>query len=451
MQNQLFETAPVPRAYLKLAVPVVLAMVVSVVYNIVDAWFIALTGDTVLVAGVQVCTPLFILMIALGDIWGLGGASLMSRLLGAKRQREASAVSVFCFWVSLMCGVAFILLLLIFRNPILTLLGADAETLPYASAYYFYIALGAPFIILSMTPNNQLRTEGLATQGMVGAIMGSVVNIILDPLFIFTFKMGAGGAALATMLSNVLTDAYYVYIIMRKCRVVSVDPRLFKVDGAVLRQIMAIGIPAAVTNIMSSLSMAMTNRFLLPYGNGRIAALGVASRVNMISSMVIIGFAFDGQPLVGYSFGAGNRKRLRETLRFAYLFEGALALLLAGLLSAFAPRLIRAFIDDNDIISNGAMMLRCLQLGAVFMGVVLVSVCYFQSTGQGGSALLLSACRQGAIFLVVILIASRLAGYRGIILAQAISDFLTALLAVGLMWRRRRDFIETTDKGAMPS
>lgn len=441
MQTELFENVSVRRAYFRLAVPVVLAMVVSVVYNIVDAWFIALTGDTTLVAGVQVCTPLFVLMIAVGDIWGLGGASLMSRLLGRKANADASAVSAFCFYMAAASGAVFMALLLCFQAPILRLLGADAETMPYASAYYFYIALGAPFIILSMTPNNQLRTEGLATYGMIGAIMGSVANIVLDPIFIFGLRMGAGGAALATMLSNVLTDAFYVAVICRKCRVVSVSPRLFRIDGGVLRDVFAIGIPAAVTNVMNSLSMAVTNRFLLPYGNQHIAALGVASRVNMISSMVIIGFAFGGQPLVGYSFGAGNKKRLRETLRFAYGFEVALALCLAALLSLLAPQLIRAFIDDPAIIAHGSAMLRCLQAGAAFMGIVLVSTCYFQSTGQGGAALTLSVCRQGAIFMVVMFVASRLLGYMGILLAQAISDGLTALLAMGLMWRRRADFL----------
>ena len=437
MQTDLFERVSVPRAYFRLAVPVVLAMVVSVVYNIVDAWFIALTGDTTLVAGVQVCTPLFILMIALGDIWGLGGASLMSRLLGRKDSAAASSVSAFCFYMAAACGLAFMVLLLVFRVPILRLLGADDQTLPHASAYYFWIALGAPFVILSMTPNNQLRTEGLATQGMVGAIMGSAVNIILDPIFIFTLGMGAGGAALATMLSNVLTDAWYVWLIRRRCRVVSVSPGLFRFDTGVLREVFAVGIPAAVTNIMSSLSMALTNRFLLPYGNERIAALGVAGRVNMISSMVLIGFAFGGQPLVGYNYGAKNEKRLRETLRFAYGFETAMALTLAAVLSLFAPQLIRAFIDDPAIIEYGSAMLRCLQAGAAFMGVVLVSTCYFQATGQGPAALILSASRQGVIFLLVILIASHLLGYTGVILTQAIADALTAVLAVALMRRHK--------------
>lgn len=437
MQTELFERAPVPRAYFRLAVPVVLAMVVSVVYNIVDAWFIALTGDTTLVAGVQVCTPLFILMIAMGDIWGLGGASLMSRLLGRKDSASAASVSAFSFYMSAACGIAFMVLLLIFQTPILRLLGADEQTLPHASAYYLWIAVGAPFIILSLTPNNQLRTEGLATQGMVGAIMGSVANIILDPIFIFTLKMGAGGAALATMLSNVLTDAWYVWLIRRRCRVVSVSPSLFRFDPGVLKEVFSVGIPAAVTNIMSSLSMALTNRFLLPYGNVRIAALGVASRVNMISSMVLIGFAFGGQPLVGYNYGAKNQKRLRETLRFAYGFETAMALALAAVLCLFAPQLIRAFIDDPAIIAYGSGMLRCLQAGSAFMGIVLVSTCYFQAIGQGPAALILSACRQGVIFLLVLLIASRWLGYAGVILAQAIADALTAVLAVLLMRRHR--------------
>ena len=193
MQRDLFEKVPVPRAYLKLSVPVVLSMVLSVVYNMVDTWFISLTGDTNLVAGVSVCAPIFVLSVAMGDIWGLGGSSLISRLLGGRQDGDAGKVSAFCLYAAFGTGLVFMALMLLFRDPILRLLGANEASWTHASSYFTWIALGTPFIILSMIPNNQLRTEGLASLGMWGAVAGSVANIALDPLFIFTLGMGAAG------------------------------------------------------------------------------------------------------------------------------------------------------------------------------------------------------------------------------------------------------------------
>ena len=216
LQRDLFERVPVSRAYLKLAVPVVLAMVLSVVYNMVDTYFISLTGNADLVAGVSLCSPIFVFSIAMGDIWGLGGSSLMSRLLGEKKDEEAGGVSAFCLYASFLTGLVFLAVLLLFKEPILALLGAGGSTLPHARDYYTYIALGVPFIILSMIPNNQLRSEGLASLGMWGAAAGSVANMILDPLFIFSLNMGAAGAALATSLSNLLSCCLYLWMIRKR-------------------------------------------------------------------------------------------------------------------------------------------------------------------------------------------------------------------------------------------
>ena len=194
MQNELFESAFVPKAYMKLALPVVLSMMVSLVYNMVDTYFIALTGKQELVAGVSLAAPIFTLMIAFGDIFGLGGSSLISRLFGEKREEEAKRASAFCLWAAIGFGIFVTIVLLVFRTPILKLLGTDAATFEYAGEYYTWIAVGAASIILGLVPSNILRTEGLAMQAMAGSILGSIVNIILDPVFIFglTGSCGSG-------------------------------------------------------------------------------------------------------------------------------------------------------------------------------------------------------------------------------------------------------------------
>ena len=445
-QNEWFESAPIHKAYFKFSLPVVCGMLVSLIYNMADTWFIARTGNTNLVAGIALGAPVFVLMIALGDIFGLGGASVISRLFGQKKDEEGRKVSIFCFYSAIIVGVIVTILMMSFRQPILRLLGADQDTMVYASSYYTYIVLGAPFIILSFTPNNQLRTEGFSTQSMIGGVIGSVVNIILDPIFIFVFGWGAAGAAVATVFGYVCTDIYYAWILLHKTKKLSIHIKEFRVVSTELSQILAIGIPACVTNLMQSLGMTILNRFLIPYGNDSVAAMGIVTKTNMIATLVVIGFAFGAQPLIGYNYGAKNWNRLRKILKFCYGFECCIALALSGIMSLAAPWLLGMFIADEHIVALGVPMLRMLQIGMVFMAIVLVTTVIFQAAGKAWGAFFLSVSRQGVIFAVVIFMASRLFGYTGVLMSQPVADALTALLAVVLFVRSI--YREVTGSGA---
>ena len=320
--------------------------------------------------------------------------------------------------------------MLLFRQPILGLLGADADTYTYASQYYTWLVLGAPFIIVALTPSNLLRTEGFAKASMIGTILGSVVNIILDPIFISVLGFGAAGAAIATVIGNICSDIFFVWFLLNRSKRLSVKPAGFYIRKDELIQIFAIGIPASITNLMQSLGIALTNRSLLPYGNDRVAAMGIVMKVNMIAVLILVGFAFGGQPLIGYNYGAKNHRRLKEILSFAYKFECGLAFLLTVVLSLAARPMIRIFMKDTTIISLGVPMLRMQLLGMVFVAVVLITTCTFQSAGMARNAFLLSISRQGVIFAIVLTIASHTVGYQGILLSQAISDLLTAVLAI---------------------
>lgn len=433
MENELFEKAPVHKAYFNMALPLVFSMVISLVYNMVDTFFIVRTGNTNLVAGVSLGAPMFTAMIALGDIFGLGGSSVIARLFGQRKDEDAKRISSFCFYGAIICGVIVTVLLLIFRAPMLHLLGADANTYKYASQYYTYLVLGSVFVIVSFTPNNQLRSEGFSKASMEGSVLGAVVNIILDPIFISVLGMGAGGAAIATIIGYIATDAYYVWIYLKKSKKLSIDPGHMHINMQEFRQILAIGIPASITNFMQSFAVAVTNRGLLVYGNNKVAAMGIVMKVNMIAALILVGFAFGCQPLVGYNYGARNKKRLKEILAFCYKFECGLAVILAVILFAGARPLIRVFMKTPEIVDSGVLMLRLQQAGMMFMAVVLVTTCVFQSAGKAMGAFLLSVSRQGVIYGIVIVIASHMIGYHGVLAAQAVSDFLTALMAAILL------------------
>lgn len=432
-RNALFETTPVPKAFLTLALPVVMSKIVSMIYNMVDIYFIGRTGNADLVAGVSICAPVILLMVSLGDLFGLGGSSVMSRLFGQKKDEDGKRVSSFTFYSAIVTGIVIAALMLIFQNPVLHMLGAEDAVFTYASQYYTWIALGAPSIILTLIPANQLRTEGLANVAMIGSIAGSIVNMILDPLFIFGLGMGAAGAAIATVLGNIVTDIIFVVCIRKKSRKMTVDIRMAKVDLAIIGAVFAIGLPSSLNNLMNSFGTALLNRGLVVYGADKVAAMGIASKVNMLVAMIMIAFAFGAQALIGYNYGAGNKERLRQVLKFDLLVQMIIAVAGGAVLMIFAPSLIRLFMDDAVIVEAGALILRRMLLGLPFTGVFLVCSTLFMSAGKSLPTLIMSLSRQGIIFALVLFILSLAFGYEGVITAQPAADVLSALLGVVLV------------------
>ncbi len=385
--DELFEHSSIKQAYFTLALPVVLSMAVTLIYNMVDTFFVAKTGNPNLVAGVSQGAPIFTLMIALGDIFGLGGSSVISRLFGEHRDK-------------------------------------------LAREYYLVIAWGAVFIIFGLSPTNILRTEGLAIQSMIASMVGTGINIVLNPIFIFTCGLGAAGSALATVTSTVIGDILMIYYLRTKSKKLTTSIHETKIGWKLQFEIYAIGIPASVTNIMATFAVALTNRYLIVHGADSVAAMGIAMKANMIINMVMVGFAFGAQPLIGYVYGAKDEQRFNKVVKFDIQVVASIALFLTVILFIFAPQVIRIFMSDPQIVKEGALMLRWLSVSTTLAGIILVFTTMFQSMGKATPAFWLSFCRQGLIFGVVISISAKLFGYTGIIAAQAISDCLTFILAL---------------------
>lgn len=477
MDTHLFEKAPVPKAYFSMALPVVLSMLVTLVYNTVDTFFIAHTGNASMVAGVSLAAPVFTMMIALGDIFGLGGSSIISRLFGQHRFHDGKRVSLYCFYGSIALGLVMIIIGLTLQSPILRLLGVSSATGEYARQYYWWIIIGSPFIIFSIVPSNLLRAEGFVIPSMIGQLAGTVINIGLNPLFISVFGWGAAGSAMATVLSNVISSAYYVWFLVRRSCNLSINPRLLVEHvalepvstrdatgaagareepqttqttvsqpspasdrgqqppssiGREMVNVFIIGVPSSITNIMQSLGIILVNHYLLAYGDDAVAAMGIALKLTMIAVLILVGFSFGAQPLIGYNYGAGNMRRLRDILRFAFLFEMGLALAMSLLLALPAEQLMTLFIKNPLIIREGAGMPRMQMLTTVFVAVIMLVTVIFQSTGKALGAFLLSAGRQGYFLWLGLVVMSRAFGYQGVIAGQPVADVLTAVLAVVL-------------------
>ena len=428
-ENRL-DNGPLVPTWFRLSLPVVLGSIVTIIYNLADTYFIAQTGNALLIAGVSVCAPVFMILMAFGNIFGQGGSSLISRLLGQQRPDDVRRVSAFCFWIALTTGAVIGLLLLLFRDPFLRLLGSSPDTLPYAREYGTVLLLGAPFVVLNFIHMNLLRCEGMAGLSMTGTIVGAVVNIILDPLLIP--GMGAAGAAIATVIGYVCSDAFLLAVVLRRSAVLSVRPAL-KTEGHFLKDILAIGVTAAITNIASSLCTILINQKLLIFGDDRIAAMGIVLKVTMIVQMILIGFSFGGVPLFGFLSGAGEKEKIRRLLRFCLLFLSSLALAMTAAVCLTAEPLLRLITPDAELVAAGAPMLRWQLAGSLFAGIVMLSTCLCQASGKALPALILSLSRQGVVFVAVLLTASALFGYQGILASQCTADLLSAVLAVCIL------------------
>ena len=431
--DSFFDTKHLYRSYFKLAFPMVLGLVVTLVYNLADTFFIARTNDTDLIAGVSLCAPVFTALMAFGNIFGQGGSSLISRLLGGQDEAGARRVSSFCFYIALATGVVLAVLMTVFSHPLLILLGADSDTLPHAFSYYIVLVVCAPVIVLSFIHSNLVRCEGMAAESMIGTVLGAVINIILDPILISVVGMGAMGAAVATVIGYFCSVLYFLWLLHRKSHCLSVNPALCRVRGGELRQILGVGVTAALSNLMQSLCVIVVNQFLLPYGNDKIAAMGIVLKINMIAQLILIGFSFGGVPLFGYLYGARRRAEMKKLVRFCLGFMTALSLALTAGLCLCAVPLMGAFVKDTTMIATGAEMLRWQAASTVFAGIVLLLTVLFQATGKVGPSFVLSISRQGVVFVAALLACVKLFAYNGVLMGQAVADVVSALLALGLL------------------
>ena len=435
--DAIFDLNHAYRTYFKMTLPSVLGMVVTLIYNLADTYFIAQTNDTAMIAGVSVCAPVFTALMAFGNIYGQGGSSLISRLLGQNDREGTERVSSFCFYISIATGAVLAVLMLLFRVPMLHLLGASAEAYPHAEAYCTVLAIGAPLTVLRFIHSNFVRCEGMATESMIGSMLGTVLNIVLDPILISVLGWGATGAAVATIVGYLCSDVYFLWLLHRKSRCLSVKLSQCRVSAGELQQIMGVGVTAALSNLMQSLVVIVMDQFLLPYGNDKIAAMGIAMKVAMIAQMLLVGFAFGGVPIFGYLYGASLRGMMKKLIRFCLCFMTALALLLTALVCLNATGWMKIFVEDAGIIATGAEMLRWQACTAAFACVVMLLTVLFQATGKIVPAFVLSLSRQGVVFLVVLVVCVKLFQYQGVLMAQAVADVLSAALALGLLAANR--------------
>lgn len=427
--KELFEDAPVAKAVAIMAVPTIITMLVVVIYNMADTFFIGQTNDAMQVAAVSLATPVFMVFMALGNLFGIGGSSAISRALGEKRLDRAREISSFCCYGSLGLGVIMMILFLVGMDFLLKLIGASVNTIDYARDYLTYVSFGAPFIMFGTAFGNILRGEGAAKESMIGNMIGTVTNIILDPILILVFGWGVVGAAVATVIGNIGACVFYLLYFLRKKSVLSIRPKDFRMGDRIAVGVMAIGIPASLNNILMSCANIILNNVLISYGDTPVAAMGVAMKANMLVVLLQIGLCVGIQPLIGYNYGAGNVRRLKQVYRFTALCAIVMGTLLTILMVIAREPIIRAFIDDTAVIESGIDMMIALQISGPVIGILFLNINTLQGMGKALPSLILTVCRQGVAFVPLVYILNAVFGLNGVIYSQSAADYFSIVLS----------------------
>ncbi|MGN1000033.1 MAG: MATE family efflux transporter [Faecousia sp.] len=428
----LFRSGKVSTAVFRNAIPAMVAMLMVLIYNIADTFFIGQTHNDLQVAAVSLCTPVFLLFMAMGTIFGLGGTSVISRAMGEGRTDYAGKVSAFCMWSCIGVGIFMSIVFWVFMDQILALMGASADTWDYAKSYMEIVTVCGPFVLISNCFSNVLRAEGQSAVAMMGMLIGNLLNVILDPIMILWFGWEIEGAAIATVIGNVVAAVYYLLYFRKGTSLLSIHPKDFTVRNGVCKNVLVIGIPASLGSLLMSVSQIIMNSCMTQYGDMAVAGVGVAMKVTMMTGMVCIGLGQGVQPLLGYCVGAKDWNRFKKVLLFSLGFALALSVVLTGICYLFTDQIVRAFLTNAAAFEYGVNFSRILLSTSVLFGVYYVLTNTLQAMGAATPSLIINLSRQGIIYIPALFILEGMLGVTGLIWAQPIADVLSLLLAIGL-------------------
>ncbi len=443
-QRRLMLTEPIGRLLFKKAAPTVLIQLITVIYNTADTYFVAKI-DTNASAAVGVVFSLMAVIQAVGGSVGMGANSLISPMLGQKREEEASTVGTSAALMSIAAGVFISVLGLSLLQPLVRLIGARGDVVPYAADYARYILIAAPFMTASFVLNSILRAEGQAVYSMIGMISGGILNLFVDPLLIFGFDMGISGAALATMIGQMTSFTIMAVIFMRDRSIVRLRPRYIGRKPSVYLHIVRTGVPTLFRQGMASLSSALLNIQAAPFGAAAVAAISIANKIYMLVRHIVIGIGQGFQPIAGYCYGAKRYSRVKKVFWSATASGTAICLSIAVAVFFLREPIMQWFRDDPDVIRIGAQMLGFLCVTIPLMAFSTYVNQLYQSLGFAVGATILASCRQGIFFVPLVFLLPYWFELTGIEAVQASADLLTFLVSIPFLIFFFRNYLSALD------
>ena len=402
-EEYLFEEAPVSRAVLSLVVPTVISQLITVIYNMADTFFIGQIGDPNQVAAVSLCMPMFIFLTGMANLFGIGGSSLMARSLGVGNVEKARKTAAFSIWTAAATAFVYGIILALSESVLLPVAGADAQTYEFCRKYLFWtIVVGAVPTVLNQTLAHLVRAEGHSAQASFGVALGGVLNIILDPIFIFPLGMEIAGAAVATMLSNVIATMYFIVFIC------------FKGKG-------------------TDISFNPKNKLMAGYANTALAGIGVAKKIDMMTFAISTGMSQGVLPLIAYNYSAGNYKRMKAAFKVDFVLSFVVAIITSVLLFTCAGPIVQAFINDPQTVEYGRLFQRIICITGPCIAVTMLSITMFQAVGKKLEPGILSLLRKGGLDIPFMFLLNHLAGVKGIVWATPIADLGAMIVALSLI------------------
>lgn len=427
-----FEKAPVAKAVAHFAVPMMLGTSMSVIYSILNAFFIGTLNNTAMLTALALTLPLFAVIMALGNLIGVGSSTFISRLLGEKKLADVKHVSAFAFYSSLVLGLIAMAAGLPLINSIVHGLGATPDSFGFTKDYVTIMLIGSPFVVLFFTLESIVRSEGAAITSMIGMLLSVAVNIILDALVIFVFHWDVIGVASATVISNMVASAYYAYHIGFKSQFLTISLKQFKATKVILGNVFKIGVPVFVMSLFMGAMSLIFNRFLVEYGEQAIAGFGISSRLLQFPELILMGLSEGVVPLIAFSFTA-NKLRMKHTIQFTIKTILTLAILFGVIVYLISDHLIGLFTNDPQLIEMGSYILHVTFLSLFITGMTTLFTGIFQATAQGTAAFIMSVI-QGITLIPVLYIANRMNGFHGVVWSLVISDVVAFLVGAIMLY-----------------
>ena len=443
-RRELFETTRVPRALAVMALPAVVSQLITLIYNLADTWFVGRTNNPYMVASCSLVLPAYMITIVIANIFGVGGGTLIARLIGRGEEEEASRVSAACIWMALVCAVVYSLLCFAGMDPILRLLGASDQVLGYAKQYMlFVVVIGGCPAILSNVLSSMLRSIGLSSKASFGLSMGGLLNIALDPLFMFVILPDGQqvmGAAIATMLSNMAALVYFILTYQKAAgqTILRVRMKGRYLSSRSLKSIFSVGIPAAVSILLFDACMIVINRLSAGHGDIELAAIGIVLKVERLPLNIGIGICLGMVPLLAYSYSSGNRERMDAVFRFGRGVGLGIGIVSVIMYFVFAPDIMQAFIRNAETVQFGTKFLRARCFATPLMFLCFSMVHFMQAIGRGRESFRLAVIRQLIFNIPMLFLMNRFFGMMGIVWTQAIADLCTVFISYIVYGRVRR-------------
>ena len=441
----LFEYTPIPAAVMTLAVPTIITQLINIIYNFADTWYVGRTGNAAMVAALSVCMPVFVLLAAVANLFGIGGASVISRALGRKDPHHARKALAFCFYAGLAASLVYAAVILLLRARLIPVIGGDDASYPYIYDYMFWtMIIGAVPTVGNVLCGHLVRSVGAAKEAGFGMSMGGVLNIILDPLFMFVILPPGNevtGAAIATCLSNTAAFVYFLIYLYRHRNhpVLTMSPADFSVQNGIPGGVISIGVPAALATMMAMLSNIAANALVSEYGSAAVAGMGVAKKINMLAFNTTMGLTQGVLPLLGYSFGAGNYRRLKQSILFTGAVGLGFNLLCTLLFRTFAPALVAFFIAEQASVEFGSAFLRVIALATPLASLCYLTNTVFQASGRRFSSFILSILRKGCMDIPLMFLFKSVIGMYGIVWATPTAEVGSLVVAGVLIMLMVRD------------